>query len=315
MPKTMRKLPLLILSATLGMQLHAQQNPASVFLTAGQSNADGRAYLSEGLPSYMQDGYKHLRFANVTSATQTTFYDRTFDGTQEGGRFAFSDVTNYYIDQGAQSDFYCIKCAFGGTAIAMGQNQGKLPCWNASEAYTDTARAYRGSLAHGTSLAKSLTEGFGALAHNVLSKLSQGYDVKAIMWHQGEGDRKAGTAYYGNLKSLITFIRTEVYKVTGDKADLRLPFIMGTMPHSSRQYNAAVEAAQKQLAQDMPNVYTLDLSNADLRSDNIHLNAQRTELFGIMVYSQLVEIGAVEGRKIEAAAITTRKPSLASSSH
>ena len=295
----MRKIALLFVTACCALHINARQKPASVFLSAGQSNADGRAYLSEGLPDYMKGGYKHLHFANVTGEERVTFYDRVFDGSQERGRFAFSDVTNYYIDQALQDDFYSIKCAYGGTAIALGQTAAKLPFWNAGEAYIDTARAYRGTVGNGTSLAKSMTEGFRALADNVLSKLSQGYDVKAILWHQGESDRKAGAAYYDNLKHLITFLRNEVYKVTGDEADLTLPFIMGTVPHRSRQFNSQVEAAQLKLAKDMSNVYVLDLSDAGLRSDNLHFNAEWTEYFGMRVYNKLVEIGAVEGGEVE----------------
>jgi hypothetical protein len=295
----MRKIALLFIAACCALHTNAQQKPASVFLSAGQSNADGRAYLSEGLPDYMKGGYKHLHFANVTSEERVSFYDRIFDGSQERGCFAFSDVTNYYIDQALQQDFYSIKCAYGGTAIALGQTVGKLPFWNAEEAYIDTARAYRGTVGNGTSLAKSMTEGFRTLADKVLSKLSQGYDVKAILWHQGESDRKAGDAYYDNLKDLITFIRNEVYKVTGDEADLSLPFIMGTVPHSSKQFNSRVEAAQLKLAEDMTNVYTIDLGDAGLRSDNLHFNAEWTEYFGMRVYNQLVEIGAVEGQEVE----------------
>ena len=108
-----------------------------------------------------------------------------------------------------------------------------------------------------------------------------------------------GVAYYDNLKNLITFLRKEVYKVTGDEADLTLPFIMGTVPHRSRQFNSQVEAAQLKLAKDMSNVYVLDLSDAGLRSDNLHFNAAWTEYFGMRVYNKLVEIGAVEGRGIE----------------
>ena len=200
----MKKIALLLIATCCTLYGNARQKPASVFLSAGQSNADGRAYLSEGLPDYMKGGYKHLHFANVTGEEQVTFYDRVFDGSQERGRFAFSDVTNYYIDQALQEDFYSIKCAYGGTAIALGQTAAKLPFWNAGEAYIDTARAYRGTVGNGMSPAKDVTH-----------------------------------------------------------------------------------------------VYVLDLSDAGLRSDNLHFNAEWTEYFGMRVYNKLVKIGAVEGRGIE----------------
>ncbi|MBM6992451.1 MAG: hypothetical protein I3J02_04185 [Prevotella sp.] len=295
----MKKITILLFTFIITLQLYGQQKPASVFISAGQSNADGRAYIGEGLPDYMKGGYNFLHFANVTSTEHTDFYPRVFNSASEGGRFAFSDVANYWIEQALKADFYSVKCAYGGTAIALGQTVEKLPFWNAGTAYIDTARAYRGTVGNGTSLAKSLTEGFRVLADSVLSRLAQGYDVKAIMWHQGESDRKAGSAYYGNLKDLINYLRQEIYKVTGDDADLALPFIMGTVSHGSTQFNSTVESAQYQLAKDMENVYVIDLSDAGLRSDKLHFDAEWTEYFGKRVYNQLVEIGAVDGQKIE----------------
>ena len=50
----------------------AQTKPASVFLTAGQSNADGRVYVDE-LPTYLRNGYQYLNYANVTSECNGRF--------------------------------------------------------------------------------------------------------------------------------------------------------------------------------------------------------------------------------------------------
>ncbi len=280
------------------------QKPAPVYISAGQSNADGRAYISEGLPSYMKNGYNYLHYANVTTEALTEFYSRVFDGSQYNSRFAFGDVTNYWIEQALQSDFYGIKCAYGGTAIALGVTAEKLPTWNASEAYLDTARVFTGNVGNGTSLAMSLTQGFKSLADSVLSKLENGYDVKAISWHQGESDRKAYSQYAQNLTDLINYLRNEIYKVTGDEADLTLPFIMGTVPANSSQYNSGVNSAQYEVASTLENVYVIDLSDAELRADNLHLNAAWTEYFGQLVYNKMVEIGAVDGEKI-----ATVKPS------
>ena len=65
--------------------------PASVFLTAGQSNADGRVYNSQ-LPEYLKDGYEYLHYKKVTSSSDGMFEKRNFDNMKE--RWAFCDVTN-----------------------------------------------------------------------------------------------------------------------------------------------------------------------------------------------------------------------------
>ena len=112
-----------------------QAAPKSVFLYAGQSNADGREY-TNNLPDYMLDNgslpsspYTHLRWASICgNPSARTFGTRTFNANE---RYAFCDVTNYWIDRSATQDFYAIKCAYGGTAIAPGVTADKLPIWYA----------------------------------------------------------------------------------------------------------------------------------------------------------------------------------------
>lgn len=289
---------LMLLSLTVSAQKRA------VFITAGQSNADGREYVSK-LPSYLKAGkYNHLRYAAVTSEAKTSFGDRNLLREK---RYAFQDVCNYWIDQAATQDFYAIKCTYGGTAIALGQTAAKVPVWNASKEYLDTARAYRGQInkgagawpfVEGNSLAKSLSTGFASLVDGELSKLDDGYEVKAIMWHQGESDRKASGAYYDNLKTLIAYMRQSIYDKTGDEKALTTPFIMGTVCRSSTQYSSGVEAAQRKIAAEDPNVYIIDMSRASLRSDNLHFDSLSTEYLGKAMYNMLVKIGAVAGDTI-----------------
>lgn len=283
----------------LSLPMSAQKR--AVFITAGQSNADGREYVSK-LPSYLKSGqYRHLRYAAVTSEAKTSFGDRNL---LKEKRYAFQDVCNYWIDQASTEDFYAIKCTFGGTAIALGQTAAKVPVWNASKEYLDTARAYRGQInkgagawpfVEGNSLAKSLSTGFASLVDGELSRLDDGYEVKAIMWHQGESDRKAAGAYYDNLKTLIAYMRQSIYDKTGDEKALKTPFIMGTVCRSSTQYSSGVEEAQRKIAAEDPDVYIIDMSRASLRSDNLHFDSLSTEYLGKAMYNVLVKIGAVAG--------------------
>ena len=282
----------------------AQQKPASVFITAGQSNADGRVYNSE-IVDYLKAGYKHLKFANVTSSCDGTFGTRTFTDTKS--RWAFSDVTNYFIEQAEQRDFYCIKCTYGGTAIATGVTAEKLPVWYADSTWIANNNAYRGDITTGKSLTKSLTEGFSALVDGTLSKLEQGYDVKAILWHQGESDRNAAGAYYDNFKTMIAYMRNAIYQKTGNEKDKTLPFIFGTITSDSKQYSEKVKEAQLKVAQDVPNVYYIDMEGITLRTDQLHFDKASTEYLGKMMYNKLVELGLVDGNAIEA--VKPLKPS------
>ncbi len=285
----------------------------SVFLYAGQSNADGREY-TNNLPAYMMTGgslpsspYHHLRWASICgNPTARTFTTRVFNANE---RYAFCDVTNYWIDQTANDDFYAIKCAYGGTAIAPGVTADKLPIWYADAAWMETHHAYKGdditqdAYKNYNSLTKNLTEGFASLVDGTLGAIEGGYDVKAIMWHQGESDRNAPSAYYDNFKTMISYMRQAIYAKTGDPADLTLPFIFGTICHRSTQYSAGVEQAQLQVAQEMEHVYFIDMSDVTLRSDNLHFDGPATEYLGKMMYNKLVTLQLVEGETLE-----TQKP-------
>ncbi|MBO7139860.1 MAG: hypothetical protein J6W19_04725 [Prevotella sp.] len=303
----MKKLLTLFLALLSAAGATAQKK--SVFLYAGQSNADGREFV-QNLPDYMKQGgepyspYNHLQWASICGTPSK----KTFEKRQMaiGERYAFCDVTNYWIDQSSSTDFYAIKCAYGGTSIAPGVTDAKLPIWYADAEWMKTHNAYCGqditqeAYKNNNSLTKNLTEGFASLVDGTLSAIDGGYDVKAIMWHQGESDRNAADSYYTNFKTLIAYMRQAIYEKTGDVADLTLPFIFGTVCHNSTQYNAKVELAQLQVANDLDNVFYIDMSEVTLRSDNLHFDGPATEYLGKMMYNKLVELNLVEGEIVDA---------------
>lgn len=286
-----------ILLFVLGHFAAFSQKPASVFITAGQSNAEGRASSAEK-PNYLDNGYKHLKYAFVRSAQDGKFGKYKF-----GDTFAFCDVTNYFIDKAADQDFYSIKCTYGGTSITPGQYNDDEAAWKPVW-YADSAWIVRND-AHnskdgGLSLSLSLTDGFAKCVEETLSKIKKGYDVKAIMWHQGESDRKKPDEYYRNFKDMITFMRERIYAVTGKEKDKNLPFIFGTVPHASRQYNPVIEAAQLKVAKELPNVYPIDLSDVSLQDDELHFDGKGTDYVGRLMFNKLVELGLVDAEAVDA---------------
>lgn len=82
----------------------------------------------------------------------------------------------------------------------------------ADPAFLDsTAAADKG----GKSLLKAFTDNIGVCIDNKLSKLEQGYEIKALIWHQGESDNKVGQKYHKNLKDVIAYIRKYLVEKTG----------------------------------------------------------------------------------------------------
>lgn len=288
-----RLLPLFILA--MGFLTVSSQTPASVFITAGQSNAEGRAPSTEK-PEYLNKGYKHLKYAFVRSAQ-----DGRFGKYQPEETFAFCDVTNYLLDKALNKDFYSIKCTYGGTSITPGQyNDDEAawkPVWYADSIWLAGNKAHN-SVDGGLSLSLSLTEGFAKCVEETLGRLKNGYDVKAIMWHQGESDRKKPDEYYRNFRDMITFMREQIYAITGKEKDRTLPFIFGTVPHESRQYNPVIEAAQLRVAEELPDVYPLDFSDIPLKEDVLHFNGAGTEHAGKLMFNKLVELGLVDAETV-----------------
>ena len=269
--------------------------PASVFITAGQSNADGRAS-SEELPDYLRKGYRHLKYAYIRQE-QTG----KFGKYKPGATFAFCDVTNHLIDQSSDQDFYAIKCAYGGTSITPGQykdNETDKPVWYADSAWLTANRPYN-ITDKGLSLTLSLTEGVAKCVEETLCKLKNGYDIKAIMWHQGESDYKKPDDYYRNFKEMIIAMRERIHAVTGMEKDLTLPFIFGTVPHGSRLYDPIIEAAQLRVARELPEVYPVDLSDVTLKKDVLHFDGKGTEYVGRLMFNKLVELGLVNAQAVE----------------
>ncbi len=301
-----RLLPLLVLA--MAQLTASSQTPASVFITAGQSNAEGRASSSEK-PGYLDKGYKHLKYAFLRHVQ-----DGKFGKYEFGKTFAFCDVTNYFIDKASSKDFYSIKCTYGGTSITPGQYKeseaGWKPVWYADSAWIAANRAYN-STDGGLSLALSLTDGFAKCARETLARIKGGYDVKAIMWHQGESDCKKAEEYYKNFRDMITFMRERIYAVTGKEKDRTLPFIFGTVPHGSRLYSPVVEAAQLKVARELPNVYPIDLRNVPLKKDVLHFNGAGTEYVGKLMFNKLVELGLVKAApvSVDSPAKVSQKPS------
>ena len=184
-----------------------------------------------------------------------------------------------------KKNFYVIKESLGGTAIDTLCTSTSKQYWNASPEYLAKNVA---SDKGGKSLLKAFTENIGACIDNQLSHLPEGYDIKFMLWHQGESDRHQAKNYYHNQKQMLTYIRTYLVEKTGNKKYANLPIIIGGISHKSKQWSQGVEDAQHQLAQEDKNIYVVDVPNASLRSDVLHFDAEGAQELGNKMF-QLIE--------------------------
>lgn len=262
-----------------------------VFITAGQSNTDGRIG-NELLPSYiLQNKYQHCYWcyncgANSMEGKFELFWPRIINKNKPG-RWTYDAVTYYWLEQSMKADFYVIKESLGGTAIDTSCKSTNKMYWCASPEYLDSVAA---SDKGGKSLLKALCENIDLAIDNSLSKMKGDYEFKAMLWHQGESDRHASGKYYENLKAVIAYIRQHLVEKTGNKKYAQLPILLGGISHKSREWSQGVEAGQKKLQSEDPNVYLIEVPDATLQQDIMHFDAAGGELLGKKMYNKLVDL-------------------------
>lgn len=275
----------------------SKPSPRKVFLTGGQSNADGRPAITT-MPQYIRDyvtrggsRFCYWSYANGTDAAWRMFGGRftpymPYTDNNSTSRCGFDGIVYHMLEERLQQRFYVIKESRGGTAIDTRCTSTGNLWWCADPEWMRTA-----SPRSGHSLALEFTENIGLCIDNVLSRLEEGYDIQCIMWHQGEADRTQPAAYKENLRQLVTYLRQYIAQKTGEARYLKLPFIAGTVNRNSTQYNAGVEAAVRSLADEDPDFHVVDMSDCKLGSDVLHFDATGcVDAAGRMV-EKLTELG------------------------
>lgn len=269
------------------------KKPVHVIITAGQSNTDGRVsnkFLPDYIKAMTQDStfiegvYSYCKISQ--NNTDGAFVPYWPQGRIKKGLWTYDAVTYYLLENALRKDFYVIKWAEGGTSIAYPNDTIKGKYWSANSQWLENTTS---SVTKGKSLLLSFTEQIDACIDQTLSKIDGGYQIEAFLWHQGEGDRKRGKEYYDNIKAVLTYVRNHLTEKTGQDYS-KLPFILGSVPRGSKQYNAEVEAGMKRLAEEDANVYLVDMPENELQKDKIHFNEKSAEYLGEEMYKQLAKI-------------------------
>lgn len=258
-----------------------------VILTAGQSNADGRVSLSE-LPREMRS-YQYCQWSYgsgdyETATGQFSLFAPRVAKPKIENSWGFDAVVYHRLEQLWQRPFYVIKHTDGGTAIdpsCKSSTHGLY--WSADTAFLNST----GSASHG---GKSLLKAFEQQIDDCLPNLPKNYDIKVLIWHQGESDQQAADRYYENLKAVISHIRQHLVVATGKKKYSRLPVICGTYAKGSRMRSQQVVDALKRLSEEDRDFYVIDASDLPLLGDRLHFNAQGAEQLGQRVFEKIIEI-------------------------
>lgn len=279
----------LLMSATFQGKAEGTR-PATVIITAGQSNADGR--VPNGLlPQHVKaNGYQYCQWSYGSGEYSGKGEFKPFypwiHGMSNHDSWGFDAIVYYRIEQLLKERFYVIKESLGGTSIDTLCKSRKQMHWCADAAWLSRNRAADKG---GKSLLKALTENIGACIDKQLSTLPQGYDIKVMLWHQGESDIAQAARYHDNLHDVVAYVRNYLVKKTGKHEYAHLPVVCGTYAKKGRGYDKQVVDALYRLAKEDANFHVVDVSDATLLSDNIHFDAKGAELLGNRVFDVLAD--------------------------
>ena len=291
----MRRIVVIFLLA-LTCSLVRANGPVHVIIVAGQSNTDGRVP-NDRLPEYIkamtkdtaftQGAYQYCQISqNRTDGKFRPFWPRSMRRAKPD-TWGYDAVAYYWLEQLYQQPFYVIKWAIGGTAITPSTDpNARGTYWSADPEWLAESTA---TCQKGKSLLLSFIANIDGAIDHTLSKLKDGYQIDAFLWHQGESDQKYGKEYYENLKDMVAYVRNHLTEKTG-KDYSRLPFIFGTVSKKNKCYNSEVEEGMKRLAKEDKNAYLIDMSNAELLGDKLHFNQVSAEYMGKQVYEQMKKL-------------------------
>ncbi|MBQ9363824.1 MAG: polysaccharide deacetylase family protein [Bacteroidaceae bacterium] len=276
-----------------------------VLLVAGQSNTDGRVPnqdMPDNLKAYGKANGGHFRWAQWCYGSSGKIQTRDslnnslfapywpFVAKEDNhDRHGYDTYAYYLLEQEWQRPFYIIKWSLGGTAIHPKASSTGGKHWCAMPEYLAENQS---TLRGGKSLLKSFIEELNLCLDGPLAQLKEGYDIKAMLWHQGESDYQHGKDYYEQLRAVVLYVRKHLVEKTGDKRMADLPFICGTVSRQNKCYNQEVEEGMYKLQRDLKNFYVIDMQNGVLQRDKLHFVAASAEELGRGMVEKMKEVGA-----------------------
>ena len=256
-------------------------NEIKTFISAGQSNMDGRNLLTVA-PIWMDQSnpiIEKLKMWNVDNGQFDTFEIGSNTGANVNSSAYWGVDMEFYKEYSDYiNHFICaIKRSSGGTAIYNAAND--KGCWN-----TDFV-----NIPEGTPILLQELEARYNDAKSYAQSFDKTLSVKAVIWFQGSSDVALGndaiTAYKENFRSVINYIRNTI---VGNSS---VPFIFGLQSHNSSEYNVPImEAGQLELLTEMTNLYLVDSRYLTMQPDNLHFDDVSTAWYGSEVFNVLKNV-------------------------
>jgi hypothetical protein len=252
-------------------------NSFDVFISAGQSNIDGRNPIDEA-PLWLQSAIvPKVKVWNNGASQFNTFQLGLNTGADWNAApdWAF-DIIFYkmYADY-KNKNLYIVKRSKGGTPLFIDSSNVK-GSWNVD---------YNSFPVGLIKLSQEL-ETYFLNAKTFANNYGKSLNIKAMLWYQGGTDVQTTGAiavYKANLIALINRMRT-VFETPN------MPFVIVTQAENSLTYSAQLEQYQDEISQELTNVFIVSANDASLYEDRLHLDAASSVMVGERVFNALKDL-------------------------
>lgn len=247
-------------------------NSFDVFISAGQSNIDGRNPIDEA-PLWLQSAIvPKVKVWNNAVGQFNTFQLGLNTGADWNATTAWAfDIVFYKMYTDYQNkNLYIVKRSKGGTPLFIDPANVK-GSWNVD--YT--------SFPEGLIKLSQELETYFLNAKTFASNYGKSLNIKAMLWYQGGTDVQTAGAiavYKANLIALINRMRT-VFELPN------MPFVIVTQSENSLTYSAPLEQYQDEISQELSNVFVISANDATLYEDRLHLDASSSVMVGERVFN------------------------------
>lgn len=243
-------------------------------LVAGQSNTDGAIPYAE-IPSWFVTAGRLIPGVNFSKNPGTGFSTYTVaDGSLWAyDLFLYKSMIDYLRTKHSDPTYemYVIKQSVSGTSISVDAKPTSPGYWDINFEKIPTNKP-------------AITKEWEKRLKTILAAVTT-FDLRCVVWHQGESDQGDPDTYYQNLNNLIWYVR-------GVLNMPKLVWILGGINTSSTSFNQKVQDAKIKLAAEDRYIEYVEVLNGSsyLGTDSLHWNAVGAQDFSDKVFNLIKDI-------------------------
>lgn len=263
-----------------------------IYLLSGQSNANGRGDAAELVAPYNTAQNDVLFYYHKTqNATNNSLPEDQWISLAPGsGHGTYGQVKP--IELGPEVGF--------GRTLADARPARKVAILKYAHGGSDLHTEWSATGSLYATFLSNIT-----IATRAIHEAGHTYQIKGMLWQQGEADAGSATtanAYEANLTSLINRVRNDVFD------GQPMPFIIGKLSTNQTFYNQTpgspfqvVRAAQDAVAANLTNVTTIHADGPDhpVRADKVHFSGIGQRALGVSHANAILALEAAADQDLD----------------